>query len=196
MPDQGTTRSQLSQGPLASAGWGVFDAGAIGPLWIAWVGEGLTMLRFGEEPPPEREQERWLPELRPIPEAPIPALVERTLAGYFAGEPLDPASIPVRLGGTPFQRRVWEALRRVPRGAVRTYGALGMDAGSPRSMRAVGMAMGANPIAIVVPCHRVIAAGNAIGGYSSGLERKRVLLALEGVKVEGDRVLPGQLDLL
>lgn len=196
MPEQGTTPRLLSKGPLASVGWGIFDAGAIGPLWMAWVGEGITMLRFGGEPPSELEQRRWMPEIWPIPEAPIPDLVRDTLERYFAGEPVDPATLPARIGGTRFQRRAWEALRRVPRGAVRTYAGLAADAGSPRAMRAVGMAMGANPIAIVAPCHRVVAAGLALGGFSGGLDRKRHLLALEGVKIDTDRVLPGQLDLL
>ncbi len=196
MPEQGTTPRLLSQGPLGSAGWGVLDGGPVGPLWMCWLGEGLTMLRFGAEPPPEDEQRRWTPELWPIPEAPIPEAVRGPLERYFAGEPLDPAALPVRLVGTRFQRRVWEALRRVPRGQVRTYGGLAADVGSPRATRAIGTAMALNPIAIVVPCHRVVAAGLALGGYSGGLENKRALLALEGVKVEGDRVRPGQLDLL
>lgn len=196
MPEQGTTHSPPSQGPLGSVGCCVFDAGSIGALWIAWVGEGLTMLRFGAEPPPEAEQRRWTPERWPIPEARLPQVAETMLEGYFAGEPIDPAALPVRLGGTKFQRQVWTALRAVPRGSVRTYAGLAADVRSPRAMRAIGMAMAANPIAIVVPCHRIVAAGLALGGYSGGLDRKRVLLGLEGVKVEGDRVLPGQLDLL
>jgi methylated-DNA-[protein]-cysteine S-methyltransferase len=109
---------------------------------------------------------------------------------------VDPATLPVRIGGTRFQVRVWRALRRVPRGRVRTYAGLAKDAGSPRGMRAVGMAMSANPLAIVVPCHRVVGAGHKLGGYSGGLDRKRHLLELEGVVVEGDEVLPGQLELL
>lgn len=174
----------------------MLDAAEIGPLYLSWVGEGITMLRFGAAPPPDDEQRRWMPELVPIPEAPIPRLVASVLERIFAGEPLDAATLPVRLGGTRFQRRVWEALRKVPRGSVRTYGGLATDVGSPRAMRAIGMAMAANPIAIVVPCHRVVAAGLAIGGYSGGLDKKRALLALEGVRVEADRVLPGQLELI
>lgn len=195
MRAQGTIQAHLAQGPLGSVGRAVLEGPApVGPLWIAWVGEGLTMLSFGA--PAEAEQRRWMPDCWPIPEAPVPPLVEDLLGRYFAGERVDPASLPVRLGGTRFQRKVWTALREVGRGQVRTYAGLGADAGSPRGMRAVGMAMAKNPIAIVVPCHRVVAAGHVLGGYSGGLARKRALLELEGVTIEGDRVLPGQLALI
>jgi methylated-DNA-[protein]-cysteine S-methyltransferase len=85
-----------------------------------------------------------------------------------------------------------------PRGRVRTYAGLAADVGAPRAMRAIGAAMAKNPIPIAVPCHRVIANRNRIGGYSggTGVDRKRALLALEGVRVEGDAILLGQLDLL
>ncbi len=196
MHEEGTTPDAAPQGPLGAAGFGVLDGGALGPLWLAWVGEGLTALRFGANPPPEPELLRLMPEVWPVEEAPIPSSVNGTLRRYLAGEVVDPVTIPVRLTGTRFQNRVWTALRDVRRGAVRSYGGLAADAGSPRAMRAVGMAMAANPIAIVVPCHRIVGSGFALGGYSGGLERKRLLLALEGVKVDGERVLPGQLDLL
>lgn len=196
MPEQGTTPLALSQGPLGSVGWGVMDTDVVGAIWLAWVGEGLTMLRFGAVPPPDREAERWMPDAWPVPVAPIPSEVVGGLRRYFTGEPFDPATIPVRLGGTKFQRAVWTALRRVPRGSVRSYAGLAADVRSPRAMRAIGAAMAANPIAIVVPCHRVVGAGNALGGYSGGLDRKRALLTLEGVRFEGDHVLPGQLELL
>ncbi len=196
MPEQGTTRSAPSQEPLSSVGCAVFESGRVGPLWIAWGEAGLTMLWFGADAPPEAEQRRWMPELSPIPEAPIPPLIYDGLTPYFRGEPFDPATLPVRLGGTKFQRQVWTALRSVPRGSVRTYAGLAADVGSPRAMRAIGMAMAKNPIAIVVPCHRTIAAGLSLGGYSGGLDRKRILLELEGVRVEGDHVRPGQLSLI
>ena len=118
------------------------------------------------------------------------------MRAYFAGEAIDPASLPVDPTGTPFQRRVWEALCRIPRGAVRSYAWLANEIGNPRAMRAVGMANGRNPIAVVVPCHRVVEKNSHLGGYSSGLPRKRYLLALEGVDVSGEFVRPGQLPLL
>lgn len=197
MPEQGNTRAPASQG-LPGQGTAVLDAPEVGPLWIAWVEEGIAMLRFGEHGPPEEEQKRWLPaDAWPISAAPLPPRIADVLRRYFAGEPIDPAvELPVRISGTKFQRRVWLALRKVPRGKVRSYGGLAQDVGSPRAMRAIGTAMAQNPIAIVVPCHRVVGTGMSLGGFSGGLPRKRALLELEGVKVEGDRVLLGQLDLL
>jgi methylated-DNA-[protein]-cysteine S-methyltransferase len=174
----------------------VLDTSQIGRLWIAWVGDEIAMIRFGGEPAPREERERWMPGAGELPVRPIPVPLRDALSRYFAGEAIDPATLPVRIGGTRFQHEVWSALRKVPRGSVRTYAGLAADVGSPRAMRAIGMAMAHNPLPIVVPCHRVVAAGLALGGFSGGLDTKRALLALEGVKVEGDRVLLGQLDLL
>lgn len=125
--------------------------------------------------------------------AEVPATYAKPLADYFAGAPVDPADVPVDLRGTEFQERVWKALRAIPRGQVRSYAGIARDVGSPRAMRAVGMANSKNPVAIVVPCHRVVEKGHRLGGYSGGLENKIFFLQLEGVHVEGDRVLPGQL---
>jgi methylated-DNA-[protein]-cysteine S-methyltransferase len=85
----------------------------------------------------------------------------------------------VRTGGTDFQRRVWAALRHIPAGTTTTYGGLARVIGQPSASRAVGLANGANPIAIVVPCHRVIGADGTLTGYGGGIERKRFLLAHE-----------------
>jgi O-6-methylguanine DNA methyltransferase len=192
-------RGALSQGPLGGVGWARFDAPVLGPLFVVWVGEGLVMVRFGGEPAPRDELLRVLPELPSIgelPEAVLPAVVSETFSAYFDRAAIDPCALPVRLSGSPFHRRVWECLRAVPRGSVRTYAGLAMDVQSPRATRAVGTAMARNPLPIVVPCHRVVASGSSLGGFSAGLERKRALLALEGVKVEGERVHFGQLDLL
>ncbi|MBK6808584.1 MAG: methylated-DNA--[protein]-cysteine S-methyltransferase [Sandaracinaceae bacterium] len=93
-------------------------------------------------------------------------------------------ALPRDARGTPFQHQVWEALCRIPRGAVRSYSGVASDIGNPRAMRAVGLANGRNPLPIVVPCHRVIAASHQLGGYTGGLDRKRALLALEGVRIE------------
>lgn len=103
------------------------------------------------------------------------------LVEYFAGER---AGFDVALdmsGGTAFQRRVWRACARIPYGQVRSYGELAGMAGRPRSARAVGGAMGANPLPIVVPCHRVIRSDGSLGGFGSGLPIKKKLLRLEGV---------------
>jgi methylated-DNA-[protein]-cysteine S-methyltransferase len=98
--------------------------------------------------------------------------------------PTDPgalAEIPVTFRhGTPFQRRVWEELRAIPRGETVTYGELATRLGMPGAARAVGSAVARNPISIVVPCHRVVGADGSLTGYAGGVERKRALLALEG----------------
>jgi len=86
---------------------------------------------------------------------------------------------------TPFQRAVWDALRAIPYGETRSYGELARAIGKPGAARAVGAACGANPWPIIVPCHRVIAADGALGGYSAGLKWKRVLLELEGTRLDG-----------
>ena len=105
------------------------------------------------------------------------------LAEYFAGKrrEFDLALAP---RGTPFQQRVWKALRAIPFGMVRTYGDVARDIGQPGAMRAVGQANGRNPLPIVVPCHRVIAGDGTIGGYSGGLNVKHRLLALEGIELK------------
>jgi len=81
--------------------------------------------------------------------------------------------------GTDFQRAVWEALRRIPPGQTRGYGEVAGEIGSPRAARAVGQACGANPIPLLIPCHRVLAAGGKLGGFSGGLDWKRLLLKRE-----------------
>lgn len=114
----------------------------------------------------------------------------RALAAYFAGElQALAANLPLATNGTPFQREVWQALRHVPLGRTLSYGKLSARIGRPKAVRAVGLANGANPIAIVVPCHRIIGADGTLTGYGGGLHRKRWLLRHEGLQIEGDRVL-------
>jgi methylated-DNA-[protein]-cysteine S-methyltransferase len=103
------------------------------------------------------------------------------LRAYFAGDYAALETIPVNLGGTPFQAEVWQALRAIPPGVVVTYGELARGLGKPTAARAVGITNSLNPVAIVVPCHRVIGATARLTGYAGGLERKRWLLAHEGV---------------
>lgn len=103
----------------------------------------------------------------------------RALLAYFAGELDAIDALPTAAGGTPFQRSVWAALRRIPAGRTMSYGALAAEIGRPKAIRAVGLANGANPISIVVPCHRVIGADASLTGYGGGIERKRWLLAHE-----------------
>lgn len=100
------------------------------------------------------------------------------LAEYFAGRRRD-FTLPLDPGGTPFQARVWQALRAIPYGETRTYGAIAALVGSPGASRAVGRANYRNPIAIVIPCHRVVEREGRLGGYGGGVARKRLLLDLE-----------------
>ena len=110
----------------------------------------------------------------------VPNAIEEALAAYFAGQLTALNDLPVELGGTPFQREVWAGLRTIPAGTTQTYGGLAAAIGRPSAVRAVGLANGANPIAIVVPCHRVIGANGTLTGYAGGLPRKQWLLAHEG----------------
>jgi methylated-DNA-[protein]-cysteine S-methyltransferase len=103
----------------------------------------------------------------------------RALLAYFKGQLDALADIKVATSGTEFQNQVWSALRRIPLGQTLSYGALAKKIGRPAAVRAVGLANGANPIAIVVPCHRVIGANASLTGYGGGLERKRWLLEHE-----------------
>jgi methylated-DNA-[protein]-cysteine S-methyltransferase len=105
-----------------------------------------------------------------------PAPLRAALAGFFAGDLDALTRVRADTNGTKFQRRVWDELRRVPAGHTTTYGALAAAIGAPSASRAVGLANGSNPIAIVVPCHRVIGADGSLTGYGGGLARKRWLL--------------------
>jgi methylated-DNA-[protein]-cysteine S-methyltransferase len=107
----------------------------------------------------------------------------RLLGSYFAGDLRAFDALVVRTGGTSFQREVWAALRTIPAGQTVSYGALAKRLNRPSAMRAVGMANGANPVSIVVPCHRVIGADGSLTGYGGGLPRKRWLLEHEGLRV-------------
>lgn len=105
---------------------------------------------------------------------------------YFAGHPL-PGDLPLSLTGTAFQRRVWTALQGIPHGATTSYGELARVIGSPSAVRAVGAAVGRNPVSILVPCHRVLGSAGALTGYAGGLARKTQLLTLEGAWPRGSR---------
>jgi methylated-DNA-[protein]-cysteine S-methyltransferase len=107
--------------------------------------------------------------------------IVRRLESYFTGRLDALAPIAVDPGGTAFQRRVWSMLRRIPPGRTMSYRELARAIGAPAAVRAVGTANGANPIAIVIPCHRVIAADGRLSGYTGGVERKRWLLTHEGL---------------
>lgn len=135
----------------------------VGPLWLA-VDDGgaVTVVKFGE------------PDVPAGPSAASEAAAEQ-LREYFAGERTD-FDMTLAASGTPFQHRVWEALCEIPFGVTWSYGELAAHIGQPTASRAVGLANGRNPIAVVVPCHRVIGVAGTLTGYAGGLERKRWLL--------------------
>ena len=120
---------------------------------------------------------------------PVPATIrnwhqatESALKNILAGR--SPKKIPpLDLVGTEFQKSVWNALRKIPIGKTKSYGEIARTIGKPKAVRAVGGACGANPVPVLVPCHRVLAANGKIGGFSGGLDRKRDLLKREGIKL-------------
>jgi methylated-DNA-[protein]-cysteine S-methyltransferase len=109
-----------------------------------------------------------------------PGGISAALSTYFSGKLAAIDRLPVAMGGTAFQRAVWQKLREIPCGETLSYGALARHIGRPDAVRAVGHANGSNPISIVVPCHRVIGSNGSLTGYGGGIERKRWLLAHEG----------------
>ena len=159
--------------------WMVFLAETpVGSLKLYFTDQGLTALEFaGEGPSRAPAQEALPPHLKPLIEA-----AKRELIAYFNGAATDFAAITLDPQGTPFQLQVWQELRRIPRGQTISYGELARRVGSPKASRAVGQANAVNPIPLIVPCHRVIAADGSLGGYSSGLDRKDLLLRHEGAR--------------
>jgi O-6-methylguanine DNA methyltransferase len=161
-------------------------ASPVGDLVLVADGTELVALEFADKPQRldvvRARLARALPpfELR---EAADPAGAVARLARYFAGDLAALDEQPVRTHGTAFQQRVWQALRDIPAGETRGYGELAAAIGAPKASRAVGAANGDNPVAIFVPCHRVVAANGTLHGYGGGLERKDWLLRHEGARV-------------
>jgi methylated-DNA-[protein]-cysteine S-methyltransferase len=150
-------------------------ASPVGPLTIVAEGgkiAGLYMDAQRHAPGPESFGLAADPAEEPF------AAAAAQLQAYFDGK-LTQFDLPLSPAGTEFQRRVWAGLRAIPYGETITYGELAIRLGRPAASRAVGLANGKNPIAIVVPCHRVIGADGSLTGYGGGLDRKRFLLALE-----------------
>jgi len=144
-----------------------------GPLTL--VAEGGDLLCLYMEDQRHRPDQSAFGVLVPEPtEAPFAETV-RQLEEYFAGL-RDTFDLPLRPQGTPFQQRVWAALREIPCGETWTYGELAAHIGSPTAARAVGLANGKNPIGVIVPCHRVVGSDGSLTGYGGGLDRKQALL--------------------
>src|SRR6185503_12162431 len=149
----------------------------LGTVLIAASEKGLCSVKLGDEP--ARLASLLAEEFSQadLSEKALPDLKAQLLA-FIHGE-ASLARVPLDIRGTVFQRRVWEALRRIPRGETRTYQDIARAIGASRAVRAVGSACGANPVALAVPCHRAVRSDGGLGGYAWGLERKKKLLALE-----------------
>ncbi len=157
----------------------------LGPLLIEASDEGLTRLSFVAQRESGQSDAggtapNALGAARQIAED-----TRRQLAEYFGGSRRD-FDVPLAAGGTEFQRATWNALCEIPFGTTLSYGALALKLGKPSAVRAVGAANGRNPIAIIVPCHRVIGSDGSLTGYAGGLEIKRALLRHEGALGDGD----------
>lgn len=141
-------------------------------LLLAWTPSGISRVTFINI--------NNIPQHDKLPTPPFVGHALRTLRAYFQGEPISFSDIPLDLGSpTPFQLAVWRACSRIPFGQTRTYKWIAQQILNPAAVRAVGNALGKNPVPILVPCHRVIRTDTSLGGFTAGLELKRRLLALE-----------------
>jgi methylated-DNA-[protein]-cysteine S-methyltransferase len=170
MPTSQRGMHSRCDGTMTSTDTTLYDTvdSPLGELLLAGDGEALTALHIGGTPGPG-----WRRDPGTFREA------GAQLRSYFAGE-LREFDLPLDPPGTRFQRQVWAALREIPYGSTISYAELAAAVGRPGAARAVGAANGRNPIAVVIPCHRVIGASGALTGYGGGLGRKRLLLDLEG----------------
>ncbi|HWI65508.1 MAG TPA: methylated-DNA--[protein]-cysteine S-methyltransferase [Symbiobacteriaceae bacterium] len=143
---------------------------------------GLARLTFPSEPLQWCHEwiHRWEPAAAVVDDGPELEPVARQLQAYF-DRTLQAFALPLDMRGTDFQREVWQALTTIPFGQTRSYGQVAAQIGRPKAVRAVGAANGANPVPIIVPCHRVIGSNGTLTGYAGGLELKQQLLALEGI---------------
>ena len=145
----------------------------VGRLLIAGDDQGLRHVSFGNSAAETTLGEDWELNEKRLKEA------VRQLKAYFSGK-LRAFDLPLAAEGTDFQRRVWKALYKVPYGTTASYGDIARSVGNPAAARAVGLANGRNPIAIIVPCHRIIGSSGKLVGYGGGLHNKQALLKLEG----------------
>ena len=155
------------------------DDSPVGPLLLAGDHDALHVLSFGVGSRPRQIDASWQPDTKGVLKN-----IRKELDQYFAGR-LKQFSTPVAFRGTPFQNTVWQELQRIPYGETISYLELARRIDNKKAVRAVGMANGANPIAIIVPCHRVIGSNGSLTGFGGGLPNKRALLELE----KGQRTL-------
>ncbi|HEX7116607.1 MAG TPA: methylated-DNA--[protein]-cysteine S-methyltransferase [Steroidobacter sp.] len=157
-----------------------FDS-PVGPLIAVATDEAICALHFSDHESLESELATWRVRCRSSAHARSSQLLQelrRQAEAYFSGE-LREFTVPLAYEGSAFQKRVWEVLREIPYGQTRSYLDIATRIGDPGATRAVGAANGMNPLAIVIPCHRVINEDGQLGGYGGGLWRKRILLDLE-----------------
>jgi methylated-DNA-[protein]-cysteine S-methyltransferase len=165
-----TTTASLYDNCTAQAS----HASPLGPVLLARTRNGLAGLWFSGQ--------KWHPRPLDVPVQPddeLLRLAASQLAEYFGGRRTQ-FDLPLDLQGTPFQQQVWQALLRIPQGRTRTYSEIASDMGAALAVRAVGAAVGRNPVSLIVPCHRVIGRDGSLTGYAGGLDRKKALLQLEG----------------
>jgi methylated-DNA-[protein]-cysteine S-methyltransferase len=146
----------------------------LGPVLLARTEAGLAGAWF--------EAQKWHPAPLDAPERPDDPLLKEAatqITDYFAGR-RDRFELPLDLHGSAFQRSVWAALCAIETGATKSYADVARSIGSPQAVRAVGAAVGRNPLSVIVPCHRVVGADGSLTGYAGGLHRKKALLNLEG----------------
>ena len=179
-----TPASYRDGGAGATIAW-TLTASDLGILLVAATDRGLCFIGLGDDA--DDLEARLLAEFPAAvltrDDDALGVLVDAVLQ-RVAGDPA-PADIPLDITGTAFQRRVWEALRHIPYGEVRTYGEIAEEIGSPKAVRAVGTACGSNPVGLVIPCHRVVPKSGGVGNYGFGPARKQVLLRREGASVPG-----------
>jgi len=149
----------------------------LGTVLIAATEKGLCSVKLGDDPATLKQLLAEEFSAAEIVQGELTELKEKIVA-FIDGE-ASLARLPLDIRGTVFQRRVWDELRRIPRGETRTYREIARAIGAPAAVRAVGSACGANPVALVVPCHRAVRTDGGMGGYAWGVQRKRRLLALE-----------------
>jgi methylated-DNA-[protein]-cysteine S-methyltransferase len=150
----------------------------LGTITFAASDKGLCGAWFDDQKhgPTGADKQHW----HPSPQNVLLQSAASQMRAYFAGE-LQRFDLPLDLSvGTPFQQSVWQALQSIPLGASQSYGDLARRLDKPKAMRAVGAAVGRNPVSIIVPCHRILGAGGQLTGYAGGLWRKQALLKLEG----------------
>jgi AraC family transcriptional regulator, regulatory protein of adaptative response / methylated-DNA-[protein]-cysteine methyltransferase len=161
----------------------------LGKILIAATASGIAWLGFGDnDEAAVREFRRDMPDVPVIRDDPAIARYAMPIAAFLEGRAAFPA-LPLDVTGTEFQRRVWEALCAIPPGATKAYSEIARAIGRRDAMRAVGAAVGANPVSILIPCHRALAKDGSLHNYRYGLARKRALLDLEGARI-GSANLP------